>query len=488
MDPEACFRAVAARDRSQDGRFFTGVVTTGIYCRPVCPSRTPLRRNVVFFARRDDAVAAGFRACRRCRPEAAPGTPAWRGTAATVQRALRLIRDGAGDDVEALAAKLAVSARHLRRLFDVHVGASPQQVAAARRLARAHALLVETTLPMADVAAGAGYGSLRAFNREVRAAFGVTPSRVRGENDLSNVESSQRARRPARHDDASNTIKLTARPPLLWPELLSFFAPRAIPGVEAVVDDAYVRAVPGGRATIRAAGDGVVVTVTGGVDVAAVVARVRRMLDLDVDPRAVARFLGRDPRLARAVRGGVRLPCAYDPWEACVRAVVGQQISVKGAVTITGRIAARCGAPVVVGGAVTRAFPAAADLVDADLDGLGLPTARARTIRALAAAVVAGDVRFDAAVDDVVAALLRVPGVGPWTARYVAMRGLGDRDAFPSSDLGVLKALADDDGALPTPAQAEAIAEAWRPYRAYAAIALWRHPDGKAAAKRRRTR
>lgn len=290
-------------------------------------------------------------------------------------------------------------------------------------------------------------------------------------------------------------LRLPAKPPLLWDELLGFYAPRAIPGVEEVKDGVYRRAHVVGRSTavveVRADGaDAVVVRARAGATAvlrdAAV--RVRRMLDLDVDPRAIARRLARDARLARAVKGGVRLPGAFDPFEAGVRAVVGQQISVKAAITITGRIAARLGAP-VDDASLVRAFPSAQDVVDADLAGLGLPRARAAALRAFARAVVEGDVRLDGSTDleTTLRALVAVPGIGPWTAQYVAMRGLSEKDAFPSSDLGVLKALSDDDGALITKRRAEEIAEAWRPYRAYAAVVLWRHPDGKAAKPRRRT-
>ncbi len=486
-DADLCYRALASRDPRFDGRFFTGVRSTGIYCRPICPARTPLRRHVEFFACAAAAEAAGYRACKRCRPEAAPGTPAWNGTAATVARAQRLIEAGALDDggnLASLAERVGVGERHLRRLFIEHLGAPPQAVAATRRLHLARELIETSDLTLTDIALAAGYASLRRFRAALGEHFGCSPSELRRR---AQVAPAQAAKATAAGDIAGApalrlTLRLGVREPLDWPALLAFLAARSIPDVEVVTDDSYRRAFTlgdaAGRLTVGRQRPGMLVVdveLDRAAPVADVSARLRRLFDLDADTDVIAAQLGRDPLLARALaaRPSLRVPGAWDRFETLVRAVLGQQISVAAARTLAGRIAARWGRR-VADGSPGLAFPDAATLAGADLESCGVLAARARTLRALAAAVATGELALEPGgdLDAVVTDLCARPGVGPWTAHYIALRALGEPDAFPASDLGLRRALADGDR-LPTVAQVERRAEAWRPWRAYAATLLW---------------
>lgn len=458
------------------------VRTTGIYCVPKgCPGR-PHPQNVGQYALAAAAEAAGFRACLRCRPYRTSDPAGWLDGPELVCRAVRLVVDGVLDgNAEAeLAASLGVSGRHLRRLFVEHVGATPDQVARSRRAHFARRLLDDTDLTLTDVAFASGFGSVRQFNRAMHDVFRAPPRELR-------------ARR--RHADrvvadGGLALRLPYRPPLDWAALAGFLRARAIPGVETVDGDTYRRTVmidgqPGVLEVAPGVGDGdgrgdhVVLTAhlpywDGLIHV---VQRVRRLFDLDADPEAVRQALAHDPLLADRVsaRPGVRLPGAWDPFECGVRAIVGQQVSVAGATTLMGRIVERFGERVsglsVMG--LDHVFPPAAVLADADLTGIGMPAARARAVTAFAAAAAAGDVRLDGALDldDLLGSLMTLPGIGPWTAHYLALR-LGERDAFPSGDLGLRRALAVD-GELPTEAAVAARAEAWRPWRAYAAVHLW---------------
>jgi AraC family transcriptional regulator of adaptative response / DNA-3-methyladenine glycosylase II len=485
LDPDTCYRALATRDRRFDGRFFTGVRTTGVYCRPICPAPTPRRENCVFLACAAAAESAGFRPCRRCRPEASPGTPAWIGTSATVSRALRLIGDGTLDrgSVPELARRLGIGERHLRRLFLAHLGATPLAVAATRRALFARRLLDETSLPIAQVALASGFSSVRRFNEAMRAAFRATPSRLRQE-------------RGARAGTASDLcLRLAYRPPLPWQALLAFLAPRAIPGVEEVVGGAYRRSfeiegAPGalevrpvdGRdellARIRLAGPAPLVRIA---------ERVRALFDLGADPGAIEARLRADrwlaPLLARLP--GVRVPGAFDGFELAVRAILGQQVSVAAASRLAGRLAATHGAKLRIatwpGSTLTLLFPPPRALAALDAAGLGIPRARAEAIAALARAVDAGAIALDGSRDleTSVRELARLPGIGEWTAQVVAMRALGEPDALPAGDLGLRRALGAP-GRPATPAQVRERAEAWRPWRAYGAAILWMaaRPDG----------
>lgn len=458
LDAAACYRAVAARDARFDGKFFTGVLSTGIFCRPVCPARTPRRDNCKFFPSAAAALTAGLRPCLRCRPETSPGTPAWRGSSAVVSRALRLIEQGAldGAGVPKLCDRLGVGERHLRRLFDKRLGASPGAVAQTRRLLTAKRLLSETAAPLPEVASAAGYGSVRRLHEAVSAAYGRPPSALRAVN--------------GRGSEGTATVRLAFRPPYQREAMLAFLGTRAIPGVEAAEGGVYRRTIRTGdgaaRLEARFVKDDLEVRFEGlpTADLPAAVDRVRWLFDLGGDPDAVAGALTADRRLEPLVVGrpGLRVPGAWDPFELAVRAVLGQQVTVAGASTLAGRLVERFGGR-VEGDAPNRLFPLPAGLADAPLEEIGLPRRRAETIRALAASGV------DFASGDARERLLAMPGVGEWTAEYVAMRALGDPDAFPAGDLGLRRAWARIGGAVPL---AEA-AGSWRPWRAYAAMYLW---------------
>jgi len=478
MPPNAVYeRARLARDARFDGQFFVGVKSTGIYCRPICPANPPKPENVEYYPSAAAASEAGFRPCLRCRPECAPGTPAWHGTSTTVRRGLRLIANGALDDgsVEDLAERLGVTSRHLRRLFTRHLGASPLAVAHTQRLHFAKRLIDQTHLPMRDIAVAAGYRSTRRFNDAFRTTYGRAPRELRRHDG--NV-----AGKPV----ATLAIDLPYRTPFDWPALLGFLSLRAVPGVEAAHDGNYCRTVVvNGEAgmisvhdnpranALRLSVDGIATSELFGV-----VQKVREIFDLDAPVGEIRKTLARDPMLKRALgrRAVVRVPGTWDPFELSVRAILGQQVSVKAATTLAGRIVERYGLPVAAGAPanLTHVFPGADTLARARLEGLGLTTARAATIRRLAKAVVDGDVTFDAAQDpdEFRASLTALHGIGEWTAQYVAMRALKNPDAFPASDLGLLKA-ASGDGERPTPKALEARADAWRPWRAYAALLLW---------------
>lgn len=484
LDPDICYRAVTSRDPRFDGRFFTAVVSTGIYCRPVCPATIPRRRNVRFYACAAAAEEAGFRPCRRCRPETAPGTPAWQGTSATVSRALRLIHEGGldGNDIERLAARLGVGGRHLRRLFAEHLGATPVAVAQTHRAHFARKLIDETDLPFGRIALSAGFGSVRRFNHVIQRTYGRPPRELR--------------RASSRNVPASAgellTLRLPYRPPLAWGELLGFLGQRAIPGVESVDGSAYRRTVTvGGQAgivTVRPGEPGktgsernahllLEVPAAFSADLAGIVQRARDLFDLLADPLEIGRCLSRDRQLRKLVRKrpGLRVPGAWSRLELAVRAILGQQISVRAATTLAGRVAHACGRPLTDGShGLDRLFPSPAALAGARLTRLGITSARAETIRRLARAVQDGTLRLDAAAEpeEIVAGLVQLPGIGEWTAQYIAMRALREPDAFPASDLGLCRALAT--GERPATVRAvTARAESWRPWRAYGVMHLW---------------
>jgi AraC family transcriptional regulator of adaptative response / DNA-3-methyladenine glycosylase II len=483
LDQDVCYRALQARDARFDGRFFVAVRSTGIYCRPVCPARTPRRENCLFVACAAAAQEAGFRPCLRCRPEASPGTPAWLGTSASVSRALRLIGDGALDSgsVDELATRVGMGGRHLRRLFLEHLGASPISIAQTRRVAFAKKLLDETELSMAEIAYSSGFSSVRRFNDAVRRAYDRTPTELR-------------RRAPAR-PDAGLTLQLPYRPPYPWRSVLGFLAARATPGVEGVAGDRYWRTFRRGESqgwievTPQARGHGLRVRIrhSGPLLLIQLVEQLRALFDLTADPREIATQLRRDPRLRAVLRAipGVRVPGAWEGFELAVRAILGQQVSVAAATTLAGRLARAVGedlpqdlqaAPGQPGPRLI--FPDAAAVASADLSRIGLTGARIRAIRALAEAVAAGELRLAPSPDPqaTIEQLLALPGVGPWTASYIAMRALREPDAFPTTDLGLLRALAI------SPAELADAAEAWRPWRAYAAMLLWQGSTQRAAA------
>jgi AraC family transcriptional regulator of adaptative response / DNA-3-methyladenine glycosylase II len=472
LDPAICDRARLARDPRFDGRFFIGVLTTGIYCRPICPAPSPKKANIRYFATAAAAAEAGLRPCLRCRPEAAPGTPAWAGTSATVRRALRLIQEGVLDSgsVEQLASRLGIGARHLHRLFMQHVGASPIVVAQTRRLHFAKRLLDETALPMTSIALASGFGSLRRFNAAFHATYGRAPRDLRRETRHT-------------HDSRDNglAIRLAYRPPYDWKSLHAFLAARAMPGVERITDDAYARTVcvndsVGWIEVRHLKSDAALMLSVHGLEpsaLCAVVSRARQMFDLSADPSEVRTVMSGDALLGPLLRAraGLRLCGAWDPFEIAVRAVLGQQVSVAAARTFATRLVNAFGTPVPVAEGLTHLFPAPVQLATADLTSIGLTRSRAATINALAKATRDGQLRFDNG-DELRAALLEIHGIGAWTAEYVAMRGVGDPDAFPAEDL-ILRRMAGNGRAL-TAAALRKRAEAWRPWRAYAVMHLWR--------------
>jgi AraC family transcriptional regulator, regulatory protein of adaptative response / DNA-3-methyladenine glycosylase II len=462
-DVDQCYRAVSSRDARFDGRFVTAVRTTGIYCRPSCAAQTPRRENVRFYPHAAAAAAAGFRACRRCRPDAAPGSPDWDVRADLAARALRGIADGVvdTDGVPGLARRLAVSERQLHRVLVAEIGVGPLALARTRRAQTARMLVEHTSLPLTTVAFSAGFASVRQFNEVMRAEFGCPPGELR--------------RHPAATGEAAGTLtlRLAHRMPYAADAMLAWLAARAVPGVEEADAGVHRRVVAGTVVELEPRPDAghVIARLDVGelTSVGLIVARCRRLLDLDADPVTVDETLGADPLLAPSVarRPGLRVPGSVDGFELAVRAVLGQQVSVRAARTFAGRLVQTCGKPLTAQrGGLTHAFPSADEVAGADLSGIGLTGARARTLRLLSEEVASGRLPIDPAADrdETRARLLALPGVGPWTADYVAMRALGDPDAFPADDLVVRRALG--------PAGAEH-ARRWRPWRAYAAMHLW---------------
>ena len=478
LDPHVCYRAVKSRDERFDGRFFTGVLTTGIYCRPVCPARTPKPEHVRFFACAAAAEDAGFRPCLRCRPESSPGTPVWQGTSTTVARALRLIDAGLldEDDVEALAARLGMGARHLRRLFNKHLGASPVAIAQTRRVQFAKKLLDETRLPVTEIAFSAGFSSIRRFNAAFRKTYGQAPS------DMRRTPGSKRAR-----PGGGLRLKLYYRPPFDGAALLHFLQARALPGVEQVAGGVYRRAARVGDATgviaVRLVEGKRYVQLEVSPNlvegVAQIVARTGRLFDLKADPAIIAQHLASDPLLhdALAARPGLRVPGAWDGFETTVRAVLGQQVSVAAANALAGTLIETYGTslPDADASDLRYLFPDPAALRQVDAARLGMPRQRAATIEALARAVqkTPGLLSPGARLDDAVAALIDIPGIGPWTAHYIALRALGEPDAFPAADVALRRAATPGQSDRLTATRLRRLAERWRPWRAYAAMHLW---------------
>jgi AraC family transcriptional regulator of adaptative response / DNA-3-methyladenine glycosylase II len=497
MDRTACYRAISTRDARFDGRLFVGVKTTGIYCRPICPARTPKFENVSFYPSAAAAQEAGLRPCLRCRPETSPDLAFWRGTTNTVSRALALIEAGGLDeaDVERLADRLGVGARQLRRLFDRHVGASPIAVAQTRRVLLAKQLIHETSLPMAEVALAAGFKSVRRFNETFLQLFGRSPATLRRSHDKT------------RREAGALSVRLAYRPPYDWDAMLSFLSQRAIPGVEFVSDNIYRRTIAIGDASgmisVAPADKNRINVKIRFPDMAAlpqIIARVRRVFDLAADPDTIGAHLSLDPGLAPlvAARPGLRVPGAWDGFELAMRAIFGQQITVPAATKLLGRLVQAHGELLPGankdGEGLSHLFPSPARLAGADLATLGMPNARLTAVTSLAGALCADPTIFSrgASLEEAIAKLRVLPGIGEWTAQYIAMRELREPDAFPAADIGLLRAMARSDGQRPSPAELLALAERWRPWRAYAASHLWAagvaHPiergkaDGRKAA------
>jgi AraC family transcriptional regulator of adaptative response / DNA-3-methyladenine glycosylase II len=472
-DFEACYRAIVSRDARFDGRFFTAVTSTGIYCRPVCPAQTPKRANVRFYATAAAAEAAGFRACLRCRPHLAPGGARPATSDRVADRALRLIASGAADGgagVAAVARRLEVSERHLHRVLREAVGAGPLALARMRRLQTARTLIEQTGMPITDVAFTAGYSSLRQFNGEVLAGTGRAPSALR-------------RRGAAGHDgEGALVLRLGVRPPFDGAALLSFFAARAVCGVEVCSPTALTRSVAlaHGAAVVELEPQEAQLVVRLWLDdvrdLGAAVDRCRRLFDVDADPQAIAAVLCADPLMAPLVscQPGLRVPGCVDAEEIAVRAVLGQQVSVGRATALASRLTEQLGAPIArPRHGVSRLFPSSAAIAEANLDGLGLTGEREATLRRLGAALAGGDIDLGVGCDshEVVEQLQSIRGVGEWTATYIAMRALRDPDAFPAGDLGLRRSFARAGGG-----DARALrerAETWRPWRAYATVQLW---------------
>lgn len=477
MDDDACYRAIETRDHRFDGRLFVAVTTTGVYCRPFCAAPTPKRQNVRFFPTAAAAQEAGFRPCLRCRPETSPELAFWRGSSNTVSRALGLIEAGALDsaNVETLAARLGMGERQLRRLFQQHLGASPISIAQTRRILLAKQLIQDTRLPMTEVAAAAGFGSIRRFNEIFQQLYLRPPKALRrtGITDESVATT------------GAVTVKLGFRPPYDWEAMLSFLRARAIPGIEVVSDGSY-------RRTIAIGSDrGVVVvepaekhclkaTVRVGNlrSLPAIIARIRRVFDLAADPVAIGAHLSRDAALAPfvAARPGLRVPGAWDGFELAVRAILGQQITVAAATRLAGQLAARFGEKITTfDPGLSHVFPTPQQLAEADLSVIGMPNPRRLALSALAATVAADPNIFGPrrSLDEAITQLRSLAGIGEWTAQYIAMRELREPDAFPAADIGLLRAMRDRNGVRPSPAALLAQAEQWRPWRAYAALHLW---------------
>jgi AraC family transcriptional regulator of adaptative response / DNA-3-methyladenine glycosylase II len=472
LDWQVCSRARVTRDARFDGKFFIAVLTSRVYCRSICPAPSAKEKNVRYYPTAAAAAEAGFRPCLRCRPECSPGTPAWLGTPNTVSRALRLIGESGLDDggVEALAEHLGVGSRHLRRLFLQHLGATPSAVAKTRQLHFAKKLIDETNLRMGDVAMASGFGSVRRFNAGIRTVYHRTPTQIR-----------RLARQKAVQPENHYVFRLRFRPPYDWSGMLAFLAPRATRGVEAVVNGTYRRTISLDRC------DGcfeishdenshvLVVRLQFGDprSLFFITERIRAMFDLNADWSAIVHSLRSDPVLATAVEcgPGLRVPGCWNGFELATRAILGQQITVKGATALAGRMACSLGKPFPLGNGLTHLFPTPEVLAEAKLDRIGLTGARAETIRALARAVCDGRISFDRVVDSnaLLSRLCEIPGIGQWTAQYIAMRALGEPDAFPSSDLGLLRATG-----VRSSRELEVRSKAWRPWRAYAAMYLWR--------------
>lgn len=470
VDQQIFARAMQTKDPRFDGRFFIGVRTTGVYCRPVCPVKSPRLSNVEFFPTAAAAAEAGFRPCLRCRPESSPGTPAWAGTSTTVSRGLRLINEGALDhgSVAALSERLGVTTRHLSRLFMQHLGASPNAIAQTRRLHFAKKLLDETSLSMTEIALSSGYGSVRRFNDHFVGTYGRPPSQLR------------------RHKSASGSafeIRLPYRPPYAFSDVVEFLGRRATPGVESVAHGRYERTivvddeagsfsvehVPSRRQLLCR------IHLSGSRSLMSVVERIRRMFDLNADPLEIQCCLSSDAALAKIVarNPGKRVPGCWDPFEIAVRAIVGQQISVKGATTVMGKIARMYGD--IADGRLV--FPTPQSLARIEPDDLPMPRARASAIRDMAAAVASREIDLDTHdVSGLVERLVAIKGIGPWTAQYVAMRASNDPDAFLHGDL-VLLDVAGRLLGVDSPAALLERSQTWRPWRAYAGVHLWSMAD-----------
>lgn len=491
FDRATCYQAIQAKDVRFDGRLFIGVKTTGIYCRPICPARTPQEQNCDFFRSAAAAQQAGFRSCLRCRPELSPQLWSHIGTGVTVNRALNLIAAGAldRDSVSDLARRVGIGDRHLRQLFHQHLGTSPTAVAQTGRVLLAKQLVTETDLSMTDVAMAAGFGSIRRFNTVMQQCYDRPPSELR----RSRVAGRPTASSPARAiSNPTITLKLPFSPPYPWTSTIEWLANRAIPGMESVDRDGYHRLISinghQGTVQIRPAPDLPYLLASISFPelglLSQIVARLNRLFDLHANVGAIADYLRTDSVLIPAIeyRPGVRIPGCWDVFELAVRAILGQQVSVAAATTLARRLVATYGEPATQPTAdLYRTFPSPAVLANADLTRIGVTKPRAKAISSLAAAIELDPtlLQLHQGLEDTVERLCRLPGIGPWTAQYIAMRALGELDAFPATDLALVRAM-NKLGESTTKESLDTRSQQWRPWRAYAAMYLWAW-DGRVA-------
>jgi AraC family transcriptional regulator, regulatory protein of adaptative response / DNA-3-methyladenine glycosylase II len=522
VEHEQQYQAAVSKDPRFDGVFFIAVTSTGIYCRPSCPAITPKRENMRFYRSAAGAQDAGFRACKRCRPDASPGSPEWNIRADVVGRAMRLIADGVvdRDGVEGLASRLGYEQRQVRRLVTAELGAGPLAIARAQRAQTARILTETTALPLSEIAFAAGFASIRQFNATIREVFAMTPSQLRSASPGGRPLGTPRSRGgyppshtpPATADPAAPgliRLRLAYRAPIDAERMLGFLAARAISGVESIQDGRYRRTIqlPNGTGVLslgplvpsprpRRPGPGYIdceLQLEDLRDLTAAVQRCRRLLDLDADPAAVTGYLSADPVLGplALAHPGRRSPGQVDGSELALRAVLGQQVSVAAARRLGARLVAAYGKPLErPDGPLTHCFPAAETLAAADPATLPMPRARALALTGLAAALASGDLSLDpgAERDHAEAVLLALPGIGPWTASYIRMRALSDPDVFLPADVGVLEALGRLGAGAPgtraaargrSAKAAEALAMRWRPWRSYAVHHLWAYLEEK---------
>ncbi|WP_040351874.1 AlkA N-terminal domain-containing protein [Blastopirellula marina] len=487
LNRQACYRALLARDERHDGRFFTCVKTTRIYCRPICPARPPKFENCEFVLSAAAAQEAGFRPCLRCRPERSPSLWTSGGASTTVSHALRWIDDGALDEenVASLAERLGIGARQLRRLFQQHLGASPISVAQTRRVLLALQLIEQTDLSMVEVALASGFQSVRRFNETFQKLYDRPPAQLR------------RLRRSSDAPTSQLSLLLPYRKPYDWPSILNFFAARAIPGLEHVTEHAYSRTIEIdgaiGALQVRDSPEHssllAIIQFPQLKSLPQIISRVRRMFDLNADISAISTALAQDRVLAPLVeqRPGLRIPGAWDGFEIAVRAILGQQITVEAARKLASKLVVQLGAPLDDASLpleLTHRFPAAEDFRQAKIEKLGMPRARAAAITNLAARCHADPLLLESVgrMESAAEELGAFPGIGPWTAQYIAMRVLRESDAFLAADVALQRAMAID-GVRPTAKQLLAHAENWRPWRAYAVMHLWTSDSTNTKAK-----
>lgn len=476
------------RDARFDGRFFIGVVTTGIYCRPICPVRIPKKENIQLYQSAAAAAAAGFRPCLRCRPESSPGTPAWSGTSYKVSRALQLIEQGFLDNssIDELATQLNIGSRQLGRLFQQHLGASPIEVAQTRRLHFAKKLIDETSLPFAKICFAAGYGSVRRFNHVFHKTYKRSPKEIRKKQNKNIVEYDSSVQNNLKHSN-SIEMSLSYRPPFNWGLMLDFFALRAINGVEVVTENSYARTI----VIDGLVGDLSVVFFEASNQLKIkinfpntkylyhIVEKIRSMFDLRADSAQIEKSLSSDAFLAPIVKAfsGVRVPGCWDGFEIAVRAILGQQVSVKAASTLAARIV-ECYGEVYecTHSGLTRIFPSPSILAAADFKGMGIVKQRISAIRQVSKQIVDGELHIDCSIEteDFEKKICSIKGIGPWTAQYIELRALHDPNAFPAADLILRRAVAPSEKAI-TANQLLTRSEAWQPWRAYTVILLWNY-------------